>query len=53
MEVRKATAEDILLIAKLVSESNKDVALKFGLNLENCLKHHPFVMKRASYPCHL
>lgn len=35
MEVRKATAEDIPLIAKLVSESNKDVALKFGINLEN------------------
>jgi len=42
MEIRQATSSDADLLARLVSESNKDVALKFGLNAENCPKHPSF-----------
>lgn len=40
--VRMADAGDISTLAMLVSESNKDVALKFGLNAQNCPKHPSF-----------
>jgi diamine N-acetyltransferase len=39
MTIREATHEDLATIAMLVSESNKDVAVKFGLNAGNCPKH--------------
>lgn len=42
MVVREASSSDSRTIARLVSESNKDVALKFGLNVENCPKHPSF-----------
>lgn len=42
MQIREATTEDLATIAMLVSESNKDVAVKFGLNAENCPKHPSF-----------
>ena len=42
MRIRGATSEDLVTIAMLVSESNKDVALTFGLNAENCPKHPSF-----------
>jgi N-acetylglutamate synthase-like GNAT family acetyltransferase len=42
MQVKEITPADISTIAMLVSESNKDVALKFGLNVENCPKHPSF-----------
>ena len=42
MNIRESTPEDSATIAILVSESNKDVATKFGLNAENCPKHPSF-----------
>jgi N-acetylglutamate synthase-like GNAT family acetyltransferase len=42
MQIREATVEDLETIAMLVSEANKDVALKFGLNSDNCPKHPSF-----------
>ncbi len=42
MKIREATSEDTGTIARLVSESNRDVALKFGLNRDNCAKHPSF-----------
>ena len=42
MSIRKATSDDLTTIAMLISESNKDVAVKFGLNAENCPKHPSF-----------
>ncbi|MBI5592356.1 MAG: GNAT family N-acetyltransferase [Deltaproteobacteria bacterium] len=42
MTIRNATREDLAAIAMLVSESNKDVAVKFGLNDGNCPKHPSF-----------
>ncbi|MFH1850920.1 MAG: GNAT family N-acetyltransferase [Candidatus Neomarinimicrobiota bacterium] len=42
MNIRDATPLDLATIAILVSESNKDVAVKFGLNADNCPKHPSF-----------
>jgi diamine N-acetyltransferase len=42
MEIRQACADDGALLAALVSEANKDVAQRFGLNAENCPKHPSF-----------
>jgi len=42
MEIRKATPKELSIIAMLISESNKDVALKFGINADNCPKHPSF-----------
>ncbi len=42
MVIRQASSNDIATIARLVSESNKDVAVKFGLNVDNCPKHPSF-----------
>jgi ribosomal protein S18 acetylase RimI-like enzyme len=42
MLIRSATSADLSTIAMLVSESNKDVAVMFGLNSENCPKHPSF-----------
>ncbi len=42
MHIREASPADLSTIAMLVSESNKDVAVKFGLNAENCPKHPSF-----------
>ena len=42
MQIREAKPEDLAVIAMLVSESNKDVAVKFRLNSENCPKHPSF-----------
>ncbi len=42
MTIREASAKDLTTIAMLVSESNKDIAEKFGLNADNCLKHPSF-----------
>ena len=42
MKVRKATDKDAQLISEIVSESNKDVAIKFGLDVNNCPKHPSF-----------
>ncbi len=39
MLIRKATVNDSETIAMLISESNKDVAVKFGLDAKNCPKH--------------
>lgn len=39
MQVNESGPEDLATIAMLVSESNKDVALRFGLNSDNCPKH--------------
>ena len=37
-----ATAADAETIARIVSASNRDVALKFGLDAENCPRHPSF-----------
>ena len=42
MTIREASAKDLTTIAILVSESNKDIAEKFGLNADNCPKHPSF-----------
>jgi GNAT superfamily N-acetyltransferase len=42
MEIRLANVEDTATLAALVSEANKDVADRFGLNAENCPKHPSF-----------
>lgn len=42
MIIREASAKDLTTIAMLVSESNKDIAEKFGLNADNCPKHPSF-----------
>lgn len=42
MAIRLANAEDLATLAALVSEANKDVARRFGLNAENCPKHPSF-----------
>lgn len=42
MNIREATANDIATIAMLISQSNKDVAQKFGLNADNCPRHPSF-----------
>jgi len=42
MPIREASPGDTATIARLVRESNKDVAIRFGLNAENCPKHTSF-----------
>ncbi len=42
MQIREASIADLPTIAMLVRESNKDVAVKFNLNAENCPKHPSF-----------
>jgi hypothetical protein len=42
MLIREATREDLATIAMVVSEANKDVAVRFRLNAENCPKHPSF-----------
>ena len=42
MRIRETTPEDLAVLAVIVSESNKDVALKFGLDAGNCPKHPSF-----------
>ncbi|RUQ30816.1 MAG: GNAT family N-acetyltransferase [Candidatus Competibacteraceae bacterium] len=42
MTIREASAKDLTTIAMLVSQSNKDIAEKFGLNADNCPKHPSF-----------
>lgn len=42
MEIREAAIDDAETIAMLVSQSNKDVALRFGLNANNCPRHPSF-----------
>lgn len=42
MIIREATSDDIATIATIISESNKDVAVRFGLTGANCPKHPSF-----------
>jgi len=42
MKIREARLNDLSAIARIVSESNKDVAEKFGLTADNCPKHPSF-----------
>ncbi len=42
MNIRTATALDADLIARLVSEANRDVAERFKLTADNCPKHPSF-----------
>lgn len=42
MQIRNATPEDIGTLAMLIGNSHKDVAVQFGLNIENCPKHPSF-----------
>ena len=45
MEIVKATIKDALIIADIISESNKDVAVEFGINSKNNPKHPSFCTK--------
>jgi GNAT superfamily N-acetyltransferase len=40
--IREAEVQEAGLLASLVSEANRDVAERFGLNFENCPKHPSF-----------
>ena len=40
--VRGTTIDDSPILARLISESNKDVATRFGLNARNYPKHPSF-----------
>lgn len=42
MQIREANLNDVATIAMLVSQSNQDVAQKFGLNSDNCPRHPSF-----------
>ena len=42
MQIRQANEHDMSTLAALVSEANKDVAHRFGLNAQNCPKHPSF-----------
>jgi N-acetylglutamate synthase-like GNAT family acetyltransferase len=42
MIIREASSNDIAVIARLISESNQDVAIRFGLTANNCPKHPSF-----------
>lgn len=42
MHIRNTTRDDAELLAMLISESNRDVAKRFGLNGDNCPKHPSF-----------
>lgn len=42
MKIREASQADVTILSMIVSESNKDVAVKFGLTAENCPKHPSF-----------
>jgi len=42
MDIYKADKDDVGLIARLVGESNKDVAIRFNLNINNNPKHPSF-----------
>ena len=39
MQIREASAHDAATVAALVAASNKDVAERFGLTVDNCPKH--------------
>lgn len=39
MPIRNTSRDDARLLAMLISESNRDVALRFGLNADNCPRH--------------
>jgi GNAT superfamily N-acetyltransferase len=39
MQIRQMCDADLSIIGKLVSESNRDVAVQFGLNADNCPRH--------------
>lgn len=42
MIIREASSKDIATIARLICESNQDVAARFGLTVNNCPKHPSF-----------
>jgi N-acetylglutamate synthase-like GNAT family acetyltransferase len=42
MKIRPAHESDAPVLAMLISESNKDVAVQFGITAENCPKHPSF-----------
>ena len=46
LKIREALPEDPATIAMIVSKSNKDVAVKFGLNAENCSNHPSLCTER-------
>ena len=42
MNIRTAGLAESTIIARLISGANRDVAVKFGLTVENCPKHPSF-----------
>ena len=42
MRIRESNAQDLSILALLIREANKVVAVKFGLNAENCPNHPSF-----------
>lgn len=49
MKIIIASIKDASTIANIVSESNKDVAIKFGINNKNNPKHPSFIQKSGCY----
>ena len=42
MHIRNGKPHDARLLAQLIAEANRDVALRFGLTVDNCPKHPSF-----------
>lgn len=42
MQIRSTTLEDAATLARLIAQSNTDVAVQFNLNRDNCPKHPSF-----------
>ncbi|WP_044418336.1 GNAT family N-acetyltransferase [Halarcobacter anaerophilus] len=45
MSTKRAKIEDAKILSSIISESNKDVANEFGLNINNAAKHPSFCTK--------
>lgn len=45
MSIKRAKIEDAKILSSIISESNKDVAKEFGLNINNAAKHPSFCTK--------
>jgi GNAT superfamily N-acetyltransferase len=45
MNIRQCTPDDAAVLARLIAEANRDVAVRFGLNADNCPKHPSFCSK--------
>ncbi len=46
MNIKKVNLDSSETISQIISESNKDVAIRFELTMENCPKHPSFCTKK-------